>query len=81
MRCVPAWRTRRQKISIIELEEHARESGVHAIPNLLIGAITDAGAVPWTELREALVRAAESDVSPPGQGFCAPDDEDCAGTP
>ncbi|ANB76345.1 hypothetical protein AYM40_29310 [Paraburkholderia phytofirmans OLGA172] len=66
---------------IIELEEHARESGVHAIPNLLIGAITVAGAVPWTELRESLVRAAESDVPPPGQGFCAPDDEDCAGTP
>jgi predicted DsbA family dithiol-disulfide isomerase len=62
---------------IIALEEHARESGVHAIPTFLIGTKTVAGAVPWTELRETLLLAAGSGLPPPGHGFCAPDDEDC----
>lgn len=65
---------------VVMLEEEARANGVHEVPHFLIGTIPVTGAIPWTAIKETLVRAADSDLPPPGQGFCAPDDEDCAGS-
>ncbi|KER67968.1 hypothetical protein HR51_30785 [Burkholderia cepacia] len=55
--------------------------GIHGVPHLKIGEFSVVGVRPARELRELLVQAAHSDLPPPGQGFCAPDDEDCPSSP
>ncbi|KAJ3472680.1 hypothetical protein NLI96_g13289 [Meripilus lineatus] len=55
--------------------------GIHAVPHVQIGELSVVGVRPARELREFLVRATHSDLPPPGQGFCAPDDEDCPSSP
>ncbi|MFM0553642.1 DsbA family oxidoreductase [Paraburkholderia sediminicola] len=66
---------------VVDLERGASQKGIREVPHFQIGPIPVSGAVPVTTLKEALARAANSDLPPPGQGFCAPDDEDCAGSP